>query len=97
MKSFDFSYVARQNIQAAQWRGDNIDEMKELLKDVLEGDEDGPFIYSSYVEPFFGEQGYYILQTEFDEFDPGMWVVVYEDGEIEGLTDEEFKFLYAKA
>lgn len=96
-----FNYVAKQSIRAAQWRGDNLDEMKELLKDVVDGDEDGPYIYAEWIEPYFirslGDRGgYYMLKTEFDEFDPGIWIVVYEDGEFEGMDDEQFNRMFEK-
>ena len=86
-----FKYFTKIEIEAAQWKGDNLDEMKELLSPYVGGDEHGPFVYASYVEDFFQPgKGYYVLQTEDDEFDPGTWVVVYSDGEIEGLDVEDF-------
>lgn len=97
-----FDYRAKQIVTAAQWRGDNLDEMKQLLQDVVEGDEEGPYVYADYIEPYFysnliNNPGYYMLKTEDDEFDPGMWVVVYEDGEVEGMGDEQFTKMFEKA
>lgn len=97
-----FDYVAKQSVCAAQWRGDNLDEMKELLKDVVEADETGdPYVYADEIEPIFltslgYRPGYMILKTEMDEFDPGMWIVVYEDGEFEGMDDEQFNRMFRK-
>lgn len=97
----NFEYVAKQHVRAAQWRGDNLDEMKELLKDVIDGDEDGPYVYAEWIEPYFysdkiNNEGYYMLKTEFDECDPGIWIVVYDDGEIEGMEDEQFNRMFEK-
>lgn len=97
-----FDYVAKQRVRAAQWRGDNLDEMKELLADVVDGDEEGPYVYADWIEPFYyasakiASPGYFMLKTEDDEFDPGMWIVVYEDGEVEGMSDEQFHKMFEK-
>lgn len=97
-----FSYTAKLNVRAAQWRGDNLAEMKELLKDVVPSNEwDGPEVYADEVEPYFISSlgyrpGYMILKTENDEFDPGMWIVVHEDGEFEGMDDEQFHKMFRK-
>lgn len=98
----NFEYEAKLNVCAAQWREDNLDEMKELLKDVVSHNEwDGPEVYADEIEPYFltslgYRPGYMILKTELHEFDPGMWVLVHEDGEIEGMEDEQFHKMYRK-
>jgi hypothetical protein len=98
-----FNYRAKSIVTAAQWRGDNLDEMKDLLKDVIDGDEEGPYVYADWIEPFYyasakiDNPGYFMLKTEWDEFDPGVWIVVYEDGEIEGMSDEQFNKMFEKA
>jgi hypothetical protein len=98
-----FDYKAKLFVKAAQWTGENLEDMKELLKDVVSKDFDGePCVYSDYIEPFFysnliNNPGYNMLKTEDDEFDPGTWVVVYDDIEYEGIDDEEFNRLYEKA
>lgn len=99
-----FTYVTRIEVLAAQWTGHNLEEMKELLQDVVESNEwDGPEVYSEYIEPFFihfvggdkaEESGYNMLKFyawgDDQEVDPGMWVVVYSDGEGEVMDDEQF-------
>lgn len=101
-----FDYKARQTVRAAQWKEDNLEEMKELLKDVLEKDFDGePCIYASEIEPYFltslgYRPGYMLLQFyagDDMEVDPGRWVVVYEDGEIEVMGDLEFNKMFLKS
>lgn len=99
-------YRAKQTITAAQWRGDNLDEMKELLKDVVESNEwDGPEVYSEYIEPYFLPRakidggGYNMLEfyssgTCKEEVDPGRWVVVYEDNEVEIMDYEQFDKMF---
>jgi|SRR3954464_7181167 len=100
-----FEYVAKQTVHAAQWREDNLDEMKDLLRGLIPEDIDGePCVYPEYIEPFYyassninlSHDGYYMLKTEFDEFDPGVWVVVYEDGEIEGMDNTQFHKMFNK-
>lgn len=97
-----FDYFAKQVVRAAQWTGENLEEMQELLKGVVEEDCQGiPYVYADYIEPYFysvgiNNLGYYMLKTECDEFDPGMWVVVYEDGEFEGMSDEQFNKMFEK-
>ena len=95
-------YKAKQSIEAAQWKEDNLDEMRELLRGVVGSDSDGvPFVYADEIEPYFltslgHRPGYLVLKTEFDEFDPGVWVVVYEDGSFEGMDDEQFNKMFEK-
>jgi|SRR6188768_2272872 len=101
-----FSYRAKQNVQAAQWTGSNFPEMKDLLKDVVELNEwDGPEIYVEEIEPYFLfsqglREGYNILKFYASgddmEVDPGLWVVVYEDGEVELMEDEQFLKMFEK-
>ncbi len=87
-----FKYFTKIEVEAAQWTGDNLDEMKQLLAPYVDGDEDGPYVYSDYIEDFFQPgKGYNMLKIENDEFDPGTWVVVYSDEEIEGLSVEDFE------
>ena len=87
-----FEYVYTRNVRAAKWTGNNLDEMKELLKDVVDSNEfDGPEVYSDYVEAMFirslGENigGYNMLifyaWGRDNEVDPDPWVVVYDNGE----------------
>jgi hypothetical protein len=97
----NFEHSATIRVEAAQWIGDNLDEMKELLKPYIEGDEDGPFVYSDYVEPYFFASskisggGYNMLQFyawgDDQEVDPGRWVVVYSDDEGEIMDNEQFE------
>jgi len=97
-------YVARQTVNAVQWREDNLDEMITLLKDVVENDADGPCVYVDEVEPYFlqslGHQpGYFMLKFysgDDMEVDPGQWVIVYEDDEIEIMNDEQFNRMFRK-
>jgi hypothetical protein len=97
-----FKYTAKLKVRAVQWHGDNLDEIKELLKGVVDEDETGdPYVYADEIEPMFISSlgyrpGYMILKTECDEFDPGMWIVVYEDGEFEGMDDEQFTKMFRK-
>ncbi len=95
-----FDYVTTINVRAVQWTGENIEEMKWLLKGIIEDDFDGePCVYRQYIEPIYlaalGYQaGYYLLQFEAwgddQEVDPGIWVVVYSDGEGELMDNEQF-------
>jgi len=73
--------------------------MKDLLKDVVDSNQwDGVEVYSDFIEPYYspswGQQdGYYILKFyagDDIEVDPGKWVVVYDDNEVELMTDQEF-------
>ena len=97
-----FDYRAKSSVSAVQWRGDNLDEMRELLDGVIEKDSDGVvMVYADWIEPYFfsekiNNNGYYVLKTEGDEFDPGMWVVVYEDGDVEGMEDTQFNKMFEK-
>jgi hypothetical protein len=92
----DHQFVTK--VKAVQWTGNNLDEMKLLLEDVVESNElDGPEVYTSYIEPYFlrtgSGEGYYILQFyagDDMEADPGQWVVVYDDLEVEIMDDELF-------
>ena len=95
-----FKYSTKTEIEAAQWTGKNLDEMKELLTPYVESDDEGPFVYSDYIEPYFLPRsgidggGYYMLKFGSCggyEVDPGCWVVVYEDGEIEIMDAEQFQ------
>lgn len=101
-----FAYEARQTVKAAQWREDNLEEMKELLQDIVEKDLDGtPCVYAEEIEPYFVTSlgyrpGYMILKFyagDDMEVDPGMWVVVYEDGEIEIMEDTQFHKMFLKS
>lgn len=98
----DFNYRAKSKVLAAQWTGSNLEEMRELLQDVVDKDADGiPHVYAEYIEPYFisslgKREGYYILQTEFDEFDPGVWIIVHENGDLESMDNEDFEFLFEK-
>lgn len=80
--------------------------MKELLKDVVDSNQwDGPEVYADYIEPYFlrslGDRGgYYMLKFyagDDMEVDPGQWVVVYEDGEIEIMDDEQFHRMFERS
>lgn len=100
-----FSYRAKQNVQAAQWKEHNLEEMKILLKDIVTHNQwDGPEVYADYIEPYFlhslGDRGgYHMLQFyagDDIEVDPGMWVIVYEDGEVEIMDDFQFTKMFEK-
>ncbi len=88
-------YVTRIEVSAAQWDGNNLDEMKDLLKDIVEYNPwDGVEVYSDEVESYFGRDSYSMLKFEAwgddQEVDPGQWVVVYSDGEGEVMDNEDF-------
>lgn len=100
MKNFEYRTVIR--VEAAQWTGSNLDEIKDLLTPYVEGDEDGPYVYAEYIEPYFLPRsgidggGYFMLEfyssgTRKEEVDPGRWIVVYDDGEIEVMDNEQFE------
>lgn len=102
----NFEYRAKQNVRAGQWTGENLDEMKELLKNVVESNQwDGPEVYSDYIEPYFiqslGDRGgYYMLEFYSNgdmEVDPGQWVVVYEDNEVEIMDNDQFNKMFEKS
>ena len=101
-----FDYTARQSVRAAQWRQDNLTEMQELLKDIVEEDFDGdPCVYADYIDPYFLNSlgyrgGYFVLKfyaNDDMEVDPGRWVVVYEDGEVEIMDDQQFHKMFVKS
>jgi hypothetical protein len=46
-------YRAIIEIFAEQWTGENLEAMKELLQDVVDFDDEGPFVYVDEVEPFY--------------------------------------------
>ncbi len=102
----EFDYVPNYRVKAAQWKGNNLEEMQELLRGIVYCDDFSgkPQVYVSYIEPYFLRTGtgggYNILQfyagDDF-EVDPGLWVVVHEDFEIEILEDAEFTKLYKRA
>lgn len=94
-----FDFVTTIHVRAVRWDGENLEQMKWLLKNIVENDFDGePCVYRDYVEPYnlsigsFG--GYYMLKFEAwgddQEVDPGCWVVVYDDGEGEIMDNEQF-------
>lgn len=93
-------YVTRIEVTAVQWDGSNLDEIKELLKDVVESNPwDGPEVYIDEVEPFYTtymgrNPGYNMLKFEAwgddQEVDPGQWVVVYSDDGGEIMDNEQF-------
>jgi hypothetical protein len=101
-----FEYRAKQNVRACQWTGENLEELRWLLKGVVENDIDGdPCVYREYIEPYFthyrgkthANPGYYMLQFyagDDMEVDPGRWVVVYEDSEVELMDDEQFNKMF---
>jgi len=101
-----FTYLAKQTVQAAQWTGHNLSEMKDLLEDVLSHNPwDGLELYVEEIEPYFLfsqglREGYNVLKFYASgddmEVDPGIWVVVYSDGEIELMEDEQFNKMFAK-
>lgn len=102
----DNTYKAKQTVQALQWSGSNLNEMKELLAPYVDGDEEGPYVYADYIEPYFlpnsgiNGGGYTILKFGSCggyEVDPTSWVVVYEDGEIEIMNDREFDKRFEKS
>lgn len=92
-------YVTSIEVSAAQWTGHNLDEMKKLLKNVVDNNPwDGIEVYVDYIEPYYisslGNRGGYNLLKFYAgddmEVDPGNWVVVYSDGEVEIMDDEQF-------
>lgn len=98
-----FDFVTTIHVRAVRWDGENIQQMKWLLKGIVEDDLDGdPCVYRSHVESYFNNYsgkthanpGYYVLQFEAwgddQEVDPGCWVVVYADGEGEIMDDQQF-------
>lgn len=93
-----FKKVLRTEVEACQWTGDNLDEMKQLLAPYVEGNEEGPYVYEEHIEPYFysndlNSQGYCMLKFyagDDMEVDPGQWVVVYQDGEIEIMNDRQY-------
>lgn len=96
-------YRAKQSIEAAQWTGSNLDEMKTLLEPYIEGDEEGPYVDSEYIEEYFlrglnrTSGGYNMLKFyagDDMEVDPGQWVVCYDDGEVEIMCDEQFNRMF---
>lgn len=101
------AYQAKQRVYAAQWTGENIEEMKDLLLDVVESNQwDGPEIYSEYIEPYFLTSlnragGGYNMLTFYAgadmEVDPGQWIVVYEDNEVEIMDDAQFNKMFEEA
>jgi hypothetical protein len=97
------NYRAKQTVKAVQWQEDNLQEMIDLLRDVVEKDAEGnPCVYAQEVEPYFlrslgYRQGYMILTFyagDDMEVDPGIWVVVYEDGEVETMENEQFNKMF---
>lgn len=93
-------YTAITEVFAAQWTGENLEEMKELLAPYVDGDDEGPFVFADYIEPYFFPRsgidggGYNMLKFGScggHEVDPGCWVVVYADGEIESMDDMQFR------
>ena len=99
----NFDYVAIQRVKAAQWTGENLSEMQDLLEGVVDSnDRDGVEVYREYIDPYFlrslgNRGGYYVLKFyagDDEEVDPGRWVVVYEDGEVEIMDDEQFHKMF---
>lgn len=93
-------YRAKQTIKAAQWDGHNLDVMRDLLSDILiEFEVD---VYSEYIEPYFisslGNRGRYNMLKFWAgddiEVDPGQWVVVYDDLEVEIMDDQQFNRMF---
>lgn len=99
-------YKARQTVNAAQWNGFNLNEMQDLLEGVVDSnDRDGVEVYSDYIEPYFityrdkthARSGYHLLKFyagDDMEVDPGQWVIVYEDGEVEIMDDDQFNKIF---
>ena len=92
----EFKYFTKIEVEAAQWTGDNLDEMKRLLAPYVTSNAwDGPEVYADEIEDFFNRgRSYFMLKFyagDDMEVDPGQWVVVYSDGEIEIMSDEDFK------
>jgi len=94
----NLEYTMTRTVRAAQWDGENLEQMKELLQDVVDSNPwEGLEVCSEYIEAMFGYGGYNMLKFyawgDDQEVDPGQWVVVYDDNDGEILTDEEFKHL----
>jgi hypothetical protein len=94
----EFKYSTKIEVEAAQWTGNNLDEMKRLLSSVVAHNKwDGPEVYSDFLEDYFQPgKGYYILKFyagDDMEVDPGRWVVIYSDGEVEIMDAEQFNKL----
>jgi ABC-type nitrate/sulfonate/bicarbonate transport system substrate-binding protein len=96
-------YVAKQTVNAVQWTGDNLDEMRELLEEILGAYEVD--VYAEYIEPYFisslGNSGGYNMLKFYAgddyEVDPGNWVVVYDDLEVEIMDNDEFNRMFEEA
>lgn len=93
-----FDYVFIRTVQAAQWTGSNLQEMRELLEGSVENTE---YVYADKIEAMFGYPEYNMLKFEAwgddQEVDPGNYVVVYDkgsDGEI--MSEAEFISMYGK-
>lgn len=80
--------------------------MYAVLKGVVEEDFDGtPQVYCDYIEPYFlhslGTRGGYFSLKFYAgddmEVDPGNWVVVYEDSEVEIMSHEQFHKMFEKS
>ena len=102
-----FEYVFKRTVNAVQWNQINLDDLKELLSDIVESNEwDGVQVYAEYMEDFFLKSlnktigGYYTAKFyawgDDQEVDPGMWVVVYDDGDGEIMSDPDFTKRYEK-
>lgn len=103
----NFKWTSRINVEAAQWTGDNLNEMKILLMPYVDNNEwDGPEVYLEEIEPYFLPSiqkhggGYNMLKFyagDDMEVDPGQWVVIYEDREIEIMNDEQFHKMFGRS
>jgi hypothetical protein len=97
MSKFDYTYTRK--VRAAQWTGENLQEMQELLEGVVESPD---YVYAEYIEALFGYGGYNMLKFEAwgddQEVDPGQWVVVYDQGDDgEVMPEELFDSMYRKS
>jgi hypothetical protein len=97
----EFKHFTQIEVEACQWDGVNLDEMKRLLAPYVGSNQwDGPEVYSSEIEDYFQPgKTYNMLQFyawgDDQEVDPGQWVVIYSDGDGAGdgevMTDGDFK------
>lgn len=98
-----FDYVFTRSVKAVQWNQKNFDDVVELLTGIVESDDVGkPLVYAQCIEDTFPHYyTYYIIQFyawgNDQEAGPGEWIVVYDDGDGEVMSDEDFTKQYKKA
>lgn len=85
-----FKYFTKIEIEAAQWTGKNLDEMKKLLAPYISRG-----VFYDDIPAFMNFPAYRLLKFhcwgEYQQLTPGEWVVIYSDGEGEIMEDEQFE------